>query len=50
MKLNAYQVLAVLGSTILLSSGVVRYMHSGSPKELIISVMYFIANICVFCF
>ncbi len=50
MKFNAYQVLAVLGSTLLMSSGAVRYMQSGSPKELIISVMYLIANICVFCF
>ena len=49
MKISLYQAVAVLGSTLLLGSGLLRFFHSGSPKELFIGVLYFIANILIFC-
>jgi len=48
--MNLYQIIAVLGSSLLLCSGAIRYFGSGNPKELIIGVLYFIANIMIFCF
>jgi hypothetical protein len=50
MKFQLYQIVAVLGSTLLLSSGAIRYFQSGSPKELFIGILYFLANILIFCF
>jgi hypothetical protein len=50
MKFSAYQVLAVLGSVLLMGSGILRFSHSGSPKELIIGFLYLVANIIIFCF
>jgi len=49
MKMNLYQAMAVLGSSLLLASGVLRFFHSGSPKELFIGMLYFMANILIFC-
>jgi hypothetical protein len=49
MKVSLYQVVAVLGSTLLMVSGLLRFSHSGSPKELFIGILYFIANIFIFC-
>ncbi|MDD3905051.1 MAG: hypothetical protein PHS46_00795 [Candidatus Omnitrophica bacterium] len=49
MKLAMYQVVAVLGSALLMVSGLLRYTHSGSPKELFIAILYFLANILIFC-
>jgi len=49
MKINAYQVIAVLGSLMLMISGLMRFSISGSPKELIIGALYFAANIFIFC-
>lgn len=49
MKINAYQVVAVVGSLLLLLSGFMRLSYSGSPKELIIGALYFAANILIFC-
>jgi hypothetical protein len=49
MKINAYQVFAVLGSTLLMVSGYLRFTNSGSPKELIIAALYFLANVIIFC-
>jgi len=49
IKINAYQVMAVLGSTLLMVSGLLRFAHSGSPKELFIGILYFIANLLIFC-
>lgn len=50
IKLNLYQITAILGSTLLMVSGAMRFSQSGSPKELFISVLYFVANIIIFCF
>lgn len=50
MKLNLYQALAIVGSSLLMASGLVRFAKSGSPKELLIGALYFIANIIIFCF
>lgn len=50
MKLQLYQIVAVVGSLLLLTSGILRFSHSGSPKEIIIGTLYFIANIFIFCF
>ncbi len=49
MNIQAYQIAAVSGSTLLMASGVLRYLHSGSPKELLIGVLYFLANLLIFC-
>jgi hypothetical protein len=49
MKVAAYQVAAVLGSTLLMVSGLLRFFQSGSPKELFIGILYFIANLLIFC-
>jgi hypothetical protein len=50
MKISAYQVAAVAGSTLLMLSGLLRYSQSGSPKELAIGALYFLANLLIFCF
>jgi hypothetical protein len=50
MKLVSYQVIAILGSALLVSSGLMRFFQSGSFKELFIGLLYFIANILIFCF
>jgi len=49
MKINSYQIVAALGSLLLMVSGLLRYFQLGSPKELLIGVLYFIANIIIFC-
>ena len=49
MKMNSYQVVAVAGSSLLMLSGLLRYFHFGSPKELFIGALYFMANIIIFC-
>lgn len=49
MKIHSYQVVAVAGSTLLMVSGLLRYSQSGSPKELAIGVLYFLANLIIFC-
>ncbi|MDD2927290.1 MAG: hypothetical protein PHE30_00365 [Candidatus Omnitrophica bacterium] len=50
MKIQLYQVVAVLGSLLLMGAGLLRLAHSGNPKELIIAILYFFANILIFCF
>gem|GEM_PF-1212966 len=49
MKVSLYQAAAVLGSLLLMLSGLLRFFHLGSPKELFIGILYFIANIIIFC-
>jgi hypothetical protein len=49
MKISAYQVVAVAGSTLLMASGFLRFQNSGSPKELAIGALYFLANLIIFC-
>lgn len=49
MKIQAYQVAAVAGSSILMFSGFLRFQSSGSPKELAIGALYFLANLLIFC-
>jgi len=49
MKMSAYQALAVSGSLLLMASGLLRFFHSGNPKELLIGVLYFFANLIIFC-
>ena len=49
-KLNTYQIVAILGSLLLVVSGVMRFSQYGSPKELFIGLLYFTANIIIFCF
>jgi len=49
VKISPYQIVAVLGSLLLLTSGLLRFFHSGSPKELIIGGLYFLANLIIFC-
>jgi hypothetical protein len=49
MKMSLYQIVAVLGSSLLLLSGLLRYLQFGSPKELVIGILYFIANLFIFC-
>ncbi len=49
MKVYAYQFVAVAGSSMLLLSGFMRFQQSGSPKELIIGALYFLANLIIFC-
>ena len=49
MKMAPYQIVAVLGSLLLMSSGLLRFFSSGNPKELLIGILYFLANILIFC-
>jgi len=49
VKLSLYQIVAVLGSVLLMLSGLLRFSSSGSPKELMIGVLYFFANLVIFC-
>jgi hypothetical protein len=49
VKISAYQVTAVLGSALLMVSGYLRFLRLGSPKELVIGVLYFAANLFIFC-
>jgi hypothetical protein len=50
MKISLYQVVAITGSALLMASGALRFSQSGSPKELLISILYFFANLIIFCF
>lgn len=50
MKIQLYQIAAVTGSLLLLAAGSLRLAHSGNPKELIIAILYFFANLFIFCF
>lgn len=50
MKLQLYQIVAILGSLLLMVAGLLRMVHSGSPKELLIAFLYLFANIIIFCF
>jgi hypothetical protein len=50
MKIQLYQIVAVLGSLLLMAAGLLRLTHSGNPKELVIAILYFFANIFIFCF
>jgi hypothetical protein len=49
MKLLPYQWAAIVGSSILMLSGLLRFQCSGSPKELAIGILYFLANLLIFC-
>lgn len=49
MKLNLYQTFAIVGSSMLMISGLLRFFHSSNPKELFIGILYFLANIIIFC-
>ncbi|MCX5680408.1 MAG: hypothetical protein NTZ95_07185 [Candidatus Omnitrophica bacterium] len=49
MKISPYQIVAVLGSSLLMLSGLLRFFSFGNPKELIIGVLYFFANLIIFC-
>lgn len=49
MKIQPYQAAAVVGSAILMLSGFLRFQSSGSPKELAIAALYFLANVIIFC-
>ena len=49
MRISAYQIAAIAGSTLLMISGLLRYFHTGSPKELAIGMLYFLANLVIFC-
>lgn len=49
MKILPYQIAAVSGSLLLAISGLMRFFHSGNPKELLIGILYLIANIIIFC-
>lgn len=50
IKLAFYQILAILGSSFLIASGITRFSQTGSLKELFVGVLYFAANIIIFCF
>ncbi|MDD5422657.1 MAG: hypothetical protein WC592_00570 [Candidatus Omnitrophota bacterium] len=50
IKFSPYQVVAALGSLLLVVSGIMRFSQSGSPKEILIGLLYFAANIIIFCF
>lgn len=50
VKLAYYQLIAVLGSSLLIVSGLMRFLQTGSVKELFVGILYFIANIIIFCF
>lgn len=45
IKLASYQILALLGSSLLVASGVMRFIQTASLKELFVVILYFIANI-----
>ena len=49
MKIALYQIIAVVGSALLMVSGLLRFFASGSPKELLIAILYFMANVIIFC-
>ncbi len=49
MKFSPYQIIAVIGSALLMVSGLLRFSSTGSPKELMIGVLYFFANLIIFC-
>ncbi|MDD2679479.1 MAG: hypothetical protein PHO03_01575 [Candidatus Omnitrophica bacterium] len=49
MKVQAYQIAAILGSLLLMAAGLLRMSHSGNPKELVIAILYFFANLLIFC-
>ncbi|MDD5428879.1 MAG: hypothetical protein PHI58_06585 [Candidatus Omnitrophica bacterium] len=49
MTIALYQAVAVVGSLLLLTSGFLRFTQSGSPKELFIGALYFLANLIIFC-
>jgi hypothetical protein len=49
MKIALYQIVAVVGSALLMVSGLLRFFVSGSPKEMLIAVLYFMANLIIFC-
>lgn len=49
MKIVPYQIAAILGSLLLVASGLMRFSHSGNPKELLVGVLYFFANLVIFC-
>ena len=49
MKIIPYQIVAVAGSLLLMVSGLLRFFHSGNPKELLIGILYFFANLMIFC-
>ena len=49
MRISAYQTAAIAGSTLMMISGLLRYFHTGSPKELAIGMLYFLANLVIFC-
>ena len=49
MRISPYQVVAVLGSSLLMLSGLLRFFSSGNPKELMIGALYFFANLIIFC-
>lgn len=49
MKIQLYQIVAVVGSLLLFAAGALRFSQSGSPKEMIIAVLYMVANIIIFC-
>ncbi|MEI6863401.1 MAG: hypothetical protein WCK38_03275 [Candidatus Omnitrophota bacterium] len=49
MKFSPYQIIAVVGSSLLMVSGLLRFSSTGSPKEIMIAVLYFFANLIIFC-
>jgi len=49
MKVAPYQIVAVTGSVLLALSGLLRFFHSGNPKELLVGILYFFANLIIFC-
>lgn len=48
--MHAYQFVAITGSALLAVSGFLRYAQTGSPKEPVIALLYFLANLLIFCF
>jgi len=50
IKISPYQIVAILGALLLVVSGIMRFTQSGNPKELLIGLLYFFANIIIFCF
>jgi len=49
MKIGWYQIIAICGSLLLMLSGLLRFFHSHNPKELLIGILYFFANLLIFC-
>jgi hypothetical protein len=49
MKISAYRVVAVPGSTLLMVSGIMRYFQFGSIKEATVGFLCLLANIMIFC-